>query len=309
MSRKLPSLRQLQCLLEISRTLHFGQAAQRCGMAQPSLSAQLQALEAGLGIRLVERGRSGVVLTAPGRRIAAHAATVMEEIRAMTQFAEICQDGVVGTIHLGAKPTLGPYILPQVVAHLHRDHASLRLYIRDAMPLELERELREGKHDVILAQLPVSGDDLVVRRLFRERLYVAVAADDPFAGRASIDPEELRGRPVLGMRSGFHLHDKIRALCDEHGARFLSEYEGTSLDALRQMVGMGMGLTFLPALYVQSEVTGRSDVVVVPLAGRPITRSIGLVWRERSGQVQVFEKFAAVMREIAGKGCPGITLE
>lgn len=309
MSRKPPSLRQLQCLLEISRTLHFGQAAQRCGMAQPSLSTQLQALEASLGVRLVERGRSGVVLTAPGRRIAAHAATVMEEIRAMTQFAEICRDGVAGTIHLGAKPTLGPYILPQVVAHLHRDHASLRLYIRDAMPRELERELREGTHDVILAQLPVSGDDLAVRRLFRERLYVAVAADDPFAGRASIDPAELRGRQVLGMRSGFHLHDKIRALCEEHGARFLSEYEGTSLDALRQMVGMGMGLTFLPALYVQSEVTGRSDVAAVPLAGRPITRSIGLVWRERSGQVQVFEKIAAVMREIAGKSCSGITLE
>jgi len=233
MAQKLPSLRQLQCLLELSRTLHFGEAARRCGMAQPSLSAQLQTLEASLGVRLVERSRSGVLMTPAGRTVATHAATVMDEIRNIIQFAETCQEGIVGTINLGAKPTLGPYMLPQIVAHLHREYASLRLYIRDAMPLDLERELREGRHDLILAQLPVSGDDLVVRRLFRERLYIAVAADDPFARRDSIDPEELRGRPVLGMRSGYHLHESIRALCEEHGAHFLREYEGTSLDALR----------------------------------------------------------------------------
>ncbi|WP_040490072.1 LysR substrate-binding domain-containing protein, partial [Fulvimarina pelagi] len=119
----------------------------------------------------------------------------------------------------------------------------------------------------------------------------------------------LRGRAVLGMRSGFHLHDRIRNLCEEHGARLLREYEGTSLDALRQMVGMGMGVTFLPALYVQSEVVGRSDVVAIPLSGAPITRSIGLVWRERSSQTQIFETITSTMREVATRDFTGLTLE
>ncbi|WP_040488820.1 hydrogen peroxide-inducible genes activator [Fulvimarina pelagi] len=306
---KPPSLRQLQCLLEVSRTLHFGEAARKCGLAQPSLSAQVQALETSLGVRLVDRSRRGVVMTAAGREVAERAATISREIRQIVEFAETFRDGVVGTVNLGAKPTLGPYMLPKVVAHLHRQYPSLRLYIRDAMPLHLEHELREGIHDIILAQLPVSGDDLIVRRLFREKLFLAVAADDPFAERQSIEASELRGRAVLGMRSGFHLHDRIRNLCEEHGARLLREYEGTSLDALRQMVGMGMGVTFLPALYVQSEVVGRSDVVAIPLSGAPITRSIGLVWRERSSQTQIFETITSTMREVATRDFTGLTLE
>ncbi|WP_407936917.1 hydrogen peroxide-inducible genes activator [Jiella pelagia] len=307
--KKPPTLRQLQCLLEISRTLHFGEAARNCGLAQPSLSAQLQALESALGVRLVDRSRSGVVMTAVGREVAERARTIWQEIGQIVEFAETYRDGVAGTVRLGAKPTLGPYLLPKVVAHLHREYPSLRLYIRDAMPLDLEHELREGVHDIILAQLPVSGDDLVVRRLFREKLYVAVAADDPFAGRESIDPSELRGRAVLGMRSGFHLHDRIRTLCEEHGAQLLREYEGTSLDALRQMVGMGMGVTFLPALYVQSEVAGRSDVVAIPLSGTPITRSIGLVWHERSSQAEIFETITSTVRATVAANFTGILLE
>ncbi|WP_156414016.1 LysR family transcriptional regulator, partial [Fulvimarina pelagi] len=187
---KPPSLRQLQCLLEVSRTLHFGEAARKCGLAQPSLSAQVQALETSLGVRLVDRSRRGVVMTAAGREVAERAATISREIRQIVEFAETFRDGVVGTVNLGAKPTLGPYMLPKVVAHLHRQYPSLRLYIRDAMPLHLEHELREGIHDIILAQLPVSGDDLIVRRLFREKLFLAVAADDPFAERQSIEASE-----------------------------------------------------------------------------------------------------------------------
>ncbi|MEM9877892.1 MAG: LysR substrate-binding domain-containing protein, partial [Pseudomonadota bacterium] len=91
----------------------------------------------------------------------------------------------------------------------------------------------------------------------------------------------------------------ISQLCHDFNARLLRDYEGTSLDAIRQMVGMGMGITFLPALYVHSEIRNGGDVVVKRLRNRPIFRSMGLVWRESAGNTASFEQIATIIKSVA----------
>lgn len=216
----------------------------------------------------------------------------------MADFASGAQRGIAGTIRLGAKPTLGPYLLPHVVAKLHRQYPELNLYVREAPPRELEQELSQGVHDVILAQLPVNGSELVTARLFREPLYLAVAADHDIAQRDSISTADLKGLEVLSLTQAYHLHDQILELCNEFGATLLRDYEGTSLDALRQMVGMDMGVTFLPALYVGSEIPSRGEVVVKKLSDRPLYRSAGLVWRKSAGRTLAYKQIAKVIREV-----------
>ena len=161
----------------MDETNHFRRAAERAGISQPSLTAQIQNLEETLGVLLVERSRTRVVFTPVGREVAARVRPILEQVQALTDFTAGAQRGLVGTIRLGVKPTLGPYLLPHVVKRLHKEYPKLNLYIRENAPRMLERELADGLHDMILAQLPVGSSELTTRRLFREPLYLAVAAD------------------------------------------------------------------------------------------------------------------------------------
>lgn len=300
------TLRQLRYLAALSRTLNFRRAAEACGISQPSLSQQLQGLEAALGVRLVERGSGAVAMTPVGREVVRRATSILDEVQALTDLAGA--DGLAGTLRLGVKPTLGPYLLPHVVRTLHAERPDLGLVVREGAQADLERELSEGVHDLVLAQLPVSSSELTVTRLFREPLSLAVATDHPLATKAKFTPEDLAGLPVLSLGAGYHLHDQVVALCQEHGALPRRDYEGTSLDALRQMVAMGMGATFLPALYVASEVREAGDVVVLQ-PWRPITRSIGLAWRRSAGEPPAFVAVADHIRDTVQRLFPGLTVE
>ncbi|WDI32197.1 LysR substrate-binding domain-containing protein [Hyphococcus flavus] len=295
------TLKQLQCLLAVEEASHFRRAAERLEMTQPSLSAQFQNLEEALGVRLAERSRSGVALTPVGREIALRARRVMDETQGIADFAAGAQSGLVGVIRLGAKPTLGPYLLPHVVAALHRSHKDLRLYVRESEPRHLEDELGRGVHDVILTQLPAASTEHVGEPLFGEPLYLALARDHPLAKEDGISVSALKGLEILTVNPSYHLYDQVASLCETFGAKLVRDYEGTSLDALRLMVGMGMGAAFLPSLYIHSEITARSEVVVKKLKGRAVTRSVGLVWRKSAGRAEAYRQIADIVRTVVQK--------
>ncbi len=294
------TLRQLRYLTALEETGHFREAAESCGISQPSLSVQIKTLEEALGLILVERGRGHVRLTLAGREVSGRARSILDATQGILDLTVLLQSGLGGTIRLGTSATLGPYFMPHVVGDLHRTHPDLRLYIREAAPRDLLRELNDGMHDLILTQLPIAGATLTTTRLFREPLALAMPADHPLAARTSLDGPDLAQQTILSLSPSYALHDQISALCVETGAALSRDYEGTSLDALRQMVAMDMGLTFLPALYVKSEIEGRAqDVVVRPFRGRRFARSIGLVWRASSGAGPAYERLAMVMRDTA----------
>jgi LysR family transcriptional regulator, hydrogen peroxide-inducible genes activator len=279
MMRDLPTLKQLEYFVALAEAGSFRAAAERCGISQPSLSVQLAELERRLGQTLVERHRSGVILTAAGREAHERATAILDGTRHLVARLAARRDGMTGTVRLGASPTLGPYLLPHAIARLHAEHPDLRLAIREAPPESLVLGLARGEYDVGLLQLPVRGE-FAVQRLFREPLELVVAADHPLATRGRATRADLAGETVLSLGPTFALRQQVAELCDTLGARLRSDYEGTSLDAVRQMAGMGMGLAFLPSIYVRSTIgAGARDVAVVPLEGPRILRSVGLVSR------------------------------
>ena len=293
------TLRQLHYFCELAATGNFRRAAERVGVTQPSLSAQIALMEEQLGRTLVERGAGASILTPVGREILARAQTILAEVKSLHDVAQSDPDGLTGTIRFGASPTTGPYLMPQVVAKLHRDHPELRLHVREANPDELIRELLLGTHDVVLVQLPIMGEQLVTRRLFREPLILTMATDDPLTAQEVVDPASLAGRGLLTLSPQYRLTDQIQAFGEAVGAHVLRDYEGTSLDAVRQMTGMGMGLALLPALYVRSEVRNEDDVTTRPLAARIIYRELGLVWRKSAGRASAFERLAEIVTQTA----------
>lgn len=294
---KLPSLRQLRYLVALSEARHFRKAAEAMGISQPSLSLQIGNLEALLGIRLVERGRGPVTLTPEGREVVARASRVMDEVRGITDLTVSLQDGLTGTIRLGTTPTLGPYLMPFVVERLHAQYPDLRLYIREVAPRDLRGDLLAGTLDVILTQLPEEGADLTTQRLFREPLLLAMPEDHPLAAKDEVTEADLADQNVLSLGPDYAMHAQIAALCQQHGGIMARDYEGTSLDAIRQMVGMGMGVALLPRLYARSEIDSRSsNVIVRPFRRSPVTRSIGLVWR-RAANAGTFERLSDVIKD------------
>lgn len=297
------TLRQLRYLVALEDTHHFREAAESCGISQPSLSVQIKTLEDALGQTLVERGRGPVRLTMAGREVARRGREMLDAAQGILDLSVTLKSGLAGTIRMGTSATLGPYLMPHVVGDLHRSHPDLRLYIREATPHELLRQLNDGAQDLILTQLPVTGAALHVARLFREPLSVAMPSDHALSEKQDLGNEDLKDETILSLSPAYTLHDQISALCTETGAHLSRDYEGTSLDALRQMVAMGMGLTFLPALYVRSEIGARpaGDVVTRPFRGRRFSRSVGLVWRKNSGAAPAYERLASIIRDTAGR--------
>lgn len=292
------SLRQLRYLVDLSIAGGFRKAAQRSGISQPSLSAQIKALEETVETQLIERGATGAMLTPTGRQFVEAAVDILDRVNGLETIVQ--RSTTEGILRLGVKATLGPYIMPGVVKRLHSNYPDLRLFITEGAPTELENQLSVGAHDLILAQLPIPGFEFESVRLFREPLFLAVAADDPLANKSDFTPADLAGRDVLTLSPKFHLHDQVLTLCEEHDANLLRDYEGTSLDALRQMVGMGLGVTLLPALYVESEVRRvNADVVALPQRNMTVFRSIGVAWRKSSIRTQAHDAVISTVRAVA----------
>ena len=298
--RDMPSLRQLDYFVALVEAGSFRGAAERCGISQPSMSVQLANLERCLQLRLVERGRGGVIPTPAGREVLARARAIRAGVHEIMDLASVLRSGLGGTIRFGASATLGPYLLPHVVARLHQQYPELKLYIREGPPRALVEGLAQGEHDIVLVHLPAPPGAFTVTRLFREPLELVAARDHPLAACTPVARADLAGQTVLTLGPGYALHQQVADLCELFAARLHRDYEGTSLDALRLMAGMGMGVTFLPALYIHTEIGPQDeDVQVLPLAGPRIVRSIGLVARKEAALGEALPRIATVIRDTA----------
>lgn len=304
----MPTFRQLTYLVALADELHFRRAAERVNVTQPTLSAQLQALERRMKVRLVERGSNRVTLTPIGREIADRARTVLADVQDMVDLAAASQHGLHGTIRLGVPPTLGPYLLPHIVPALHEAYPDLKLYVKEGKPVDLQTQLLAGGYDIVISPLPITHTDFEVERVFREPLLIVSAHDHAIASKEKISRSDLAGENVLAIEQGHHLHDQVRAICEEFGATLLRDYEGTSLDTLRHMAGMGVGLAFLPALYVRSEIGSRGEVAVRKLSAPSLHRLIGLTWRKRSVHARQFSAIAELVRALASDRLPEVSV-
>lgn len=301
------TLKHLRFLLALAEKLHFRRAAESVHVTQPTMSGQIRELEERLGIQLVERSRSHVSLTPVGKKVVARARIVLREIEAMVDLAKASQSVFEGIIRVGVVPTLGPYLLPHIMPDLRRQHPNLQLYVREGMPQSLRRDLEEGKLDVILYPLPIYGADLESVPLFREPLWIAMPGDHRLARKNRISREDLKGEVVLALEHGHRLHEQVHALCEEYEADVSIDFEGTSLDTLRQMVEMGIGIAFLPSLYVISEIREGDQIAVRKLNCNPPNRLIGMVWRKQSSLNDQYAALAGMTRDILREGTPEVT--
>ncbi|WGL17325.1 hydrogen peroxide-inducible genes activator [Microbulbifer bruguierae] len=297
-SLQTPSFKQLEYFVTIASLTSYRRAAEELGVSQPALTTQIRALENTLGLSLFERSRAGTLLTPEGRALLEQARRLILGLREFTAHANVLAHGHQSTYKLGVPPTLGPYLLPNVLPALHSRYHHLKLYVREAPPRLLLQGLSEGSYDIAIVPLPVNRDDLAIEPLFTEPLKFVVPADHRLAGKTQVTPSQLRGEKVLTLEDQHHFHHQVQEICERLGAHLQRDYEGTSLDTLRQMVVMGLGVAFLPGLYVHSEMHNPEALHVSELKSKPIRRQHGLVWRASAPARGFYRELAGHLREI-----------
>lgn len=293
-----PTLKQLKYLQTVIDTKSFRQAALSLGVSQPTITAQIASLEENLGLTLLERSRTGALPTAAARAMLPHIEALLEEIKSIRDVARFSLDSGAGIHRLGVPPTLGPYFLPDVIPDIHREYPTLRLYVREEPPRDLENGLLDGRFDLVLTTLPMEVTGLTVEPLFGEPFRLCAAPDHPLVRQKTVRKKDIEDERLLAIEEKHRLFEQMQALANTYGARLMRDYEGTSLDTVRQMIGTGVGLAFLPSLYVRSEIEPRSDVAVLELDKTPTDREVVLAWRPSAPQRHLYRELGSFIRRL-----------
>lgn len=277
------NLRDLDYLVAVAEERHFGRAARRCHVGQPTLSTQIRKLEAELGVTLIERSPRQVLLTEAGEHIVERARAILREADAIRELARRAADPASGTVRVGLFPTLGPYLLPHIVPVLRDRFPRLELLLVEEKTEDVLRLLDTGRLDAGLLALPIDDERLHVEPLFEEQFLLAVPHGHRLAGSSEpIDPSALVGEDVLLLADGHCLRDQALSICRLVGATERSDFRATSLETLRHMVAAGVGITLLPELSVQPPVARTEHVVLRRFTDPVPSRTIALAWRRSS---------------------------
>ena len=290
------TLQELRYLVALADHGHFGRAAEACFITQSTLSTQIKKLEDFLGVTLFDRSLKRVTPTPIGKEILAAARNVVEEAERIRELAKHAQDPMARTIHLGVIPTLGPYYLPHALTLVQKKHPGLRMLLREEMTPQILEHLVDGKLDAGLLALPVTDESLRVEPLFYEPFYAALPAGHALAKRAEVKVADIMAEKLLLLDEGHCLRDQALDVCGA-GSSGREEVRATSLETLRQMVGMGLGLTLLPALSIDAGPrVSKKSVEIRPFKTPPPGRTIALVWRRRAPFPETFERLAQTLK-------------
>lgn len=275
------NLQELKYLVALAETRHFGRAAARCFVSQPTLSSQIRKLEEELGVPLFERQGRTPAITPVGSAVLAHARAVLEHTAAIRELAQTQRDPLAGSLRLGVIPTLSPYLIPLLLAPLRAAAPELRLLPSEEVTETLLRRLRDGELDAALLGTATTAPELVAWPLFEEPFWLAFPRNHPLYRRDEIRRRDLDEAELLFLADDHCLARQTMAVCgiDDRRETALSDLRATSLETLLQLVGAGLGATLVPALALRGAWTTDTGVVTRPLRIAAARRRIDLVFR------------------------------
>ena len=288
------SLRQLQYVVAVADTLGFRRAAERCGVSQPTLSAQVQHLEEVLGVKLFERDRRRVLVTSAGEEVVTRARRILVDTEDLLAVATRARDPFAGTFRVGVIPTIAPYFLPEVTQVLAKKYPHLRLVFREEKTEDTVRDLWAGTLDAGLVALEADLGALEHAEVMRDPFVVAMPKGHRLAKKKKIAQSDLDDQEVLLLEDGHCLRSQALALCSKAGAREM-DLRATSLATLVQMVAGSNAVTLLPDLALSVENRGE-QLEIRPFSAPIPFRTLVLVWRPRSPFADAFRRTAATLR-------------
>jgi len=292
------NLRDLQYIIAVAETHHFGKAAERCFVSQPTLSGQIKKLEDELGVVIFERTNRSVEITHVGESILTHARQMMEQAEAIQQLARAQQDPLTGPLRVGAIPTLSPYLMPLILLPLKKQHPQMKLVLSEELTDTLLQRLHNHEIEAALLATPVEEQDLESLPLFDEPFWVAYPREHPFYTKDKITQRDLDNENLLLLAEGHCLAKQAMDVChlkERQAKGEMADLRAASLETLIQLVRAGFGITLLPALAMQGSWATGSGVVAQPLTLARASRRVFLVFRHSFPRRAALEALAHII--------------
>lgn len=292
------TLNELRYIVTLAQEQHFGRAAERCFVSQPTLSIAIKKFEKELGVALFERSKTQVQVTPLGERIVTQAQLVLEQSAAIKELAHAGKDQLSSPLSVGAIFTVGPYLFPHFIPQLQGMAPDMPLYVEEGYTSTLRQRLRKGELDAIIVALPFTEADVVVQPLYDEPFVVLMPADHSLAANAVIEPEQLTGADVLLLGDGHCLRDQILEACPnlqqsidkDVSGRLRTGADGSSLETLRHMVASHFGITILPLSAATTSQYAKDVLVTRPFAAPAPQRTVALAWRASFPRHQAIDR-------------------
>ena len=289
------NLRDLKYIIAVAETRHFGKAAERCFVSQPTLSGQIKKLEEELGVAIFERSNRSVEITPVGKSIVLHARQIMEQADTILQLARAHQDPLAGPLRIGAIPTLSPYLMPLILAPLKKQWPQMKLVLSEELTDTLLKRLHNYEIDAALLATPVEEPELASLPLFDEPFWVAYPSEHAFYTKDKITRRDLDTENILLLSEGHCLASQAMDICHIKERQLqgeMADLRAASLETLIQLVKAGFGVTLVPALAMRGSWTSGSGVVAQPLKIPGASRRISLVYRSSFPRLAALQTFA-----------------
>ena len=286
------NIRDLEYFLAIAELKHFGKAAKKCHVSQPTLSGQIKKLEEQLGISLFERSNKKVMLTEAGEDIIPFAQSVLFNAEQICETSQTFKNPLAGRLRLGAIPTLASYLFPDFVTQVRDQLPELTLILTEEKTDTLIEQLNKGLIDAAIVALPISHDLFASEVLFEDEFLLAVPTSHTFYAYSSITMEQLKNQQLLLLEEGHCLRGQALEACAAvsiHEHNFMA----TSLETLRQMVKAGTGITIMPKI---ATLENEKDITYIPFTSSSQSRTIGLIWRKTHLKKTVIEKTINILK-------------
>lgn len=287
-------LSALRYLVAFADEGSFSKAAERCHVSQPTLSVALQNLEAELGVALIERSKGHVALTDLGWQVAGQARKALDEARRVEQVAQLGKNPLAGDFRLGVIHTIGPYLLPELIAAMKQTAPDTRLFIEESMTALLADYLKYGTVDAAIVALPFDVPGIKTHPLYDEPFEVVVPKGHPWAKRKKIAAKEVRGEEVLVLKAGNCFREQVLDACPEISHAEGSTHEGHSIETVRCMVASGYGISVLPAGTLGG-IYRNGLVASIPFQEPAPSRRVALAWRQGFTRPQAIEAIIAAI--------------
>ncbi|MEN9678623.1 MAG: hypothetical protein RIS76_4519 [Verrucomicrobiota bacterium] len=292
-------MHQLRYVVAVARTGNFSRAAEQCHVAQPSLSQQIQKLEAELGERLFDRMKREVRLTPHGEAFLRHAVSILEEVDTAKREAADSRDLLRGTLTLGVLPTVAPYLLPEVMIQFTEEFPGVEMIIEEDTTARLLKLAHAYDIDFALASEPIQDPRLETCALFSEELLLALPPRHPLTRKRTVALADLQSEPLIVMKEGHCLGDQVLGFCEGRDFKPRISFRSAQLDTVQALVHAGLGISLIPAMAMRN---GREDAPVYrPLQSPRPKREIVAVWPKQRPPGRAAKEFLKIVSARFGK--------
>jgi LysR family hydrogen peroxide-inducible transcriptional activator len=303
------TLTELRYIVALARERHFGRAAEKCFVSQPTLSVAVKKLEDELGVVLFERGASEVTVTPVGSRVVEQAQRVLEQAASIKSIAMEGKDELATPLRFGTIYTIGPYLMPLLIPQLHKRAPRMPLIIQENYTARLSELLKTGEVDLAVLSLPFAEPGIVTQAVYDEPFRVLLPATHPWARKPRIPAADLCRENLLLLSSGNCFREQVLQTCAgvERGTNdgIQRSLEGSSLETIRHMVASGVGITVVPAAAAEARTAENKLTAVKPFAAPVPSRRVALAWRRSFPRARAVE---LVREAILACKLPGVTM-